>query len=133
MRDFSLLAEYVSIGLSTEGIRFAIGHEAAEVHILLRSTDTVGRNPHNAEDGPSSQGAIVDVKQNAAIRVNLKFLVEFSKSSALSDTVELMLGSSKPLLVGGSKRTYRLPSTNFLGRLQFRTGQRQVLLDTDVS
>ncbi|KAI5116406.1 hypothetical protein M0805_006224 [Coniferiporia weirii] len=50
------------------------------------------------DDGPAG-GVAIDMSQHVALTFSLKYLVNFAKSSALSDTVQLMMSNDVPLLV----------------------------------
>ena len=44
-------------------------------------------------------GVYIEMTQHVSLTFSLKYLVNFSKSAALSDTVQLMLKNEVPLLV----------------------------------
>ena len=50
--------------------------------------------------GDSGEGGVhIEMTQHVSLTFSLKYLVNFSKSAALSDTVQLMLKNDVPLLV----------------------------------
>ena len=52
------------------------------------------------DDENSSRGGVsIEMNQHVALTFSLKYLVHFSKSSTLSDTVQLMMSNDVPLLV----------------------------------
>ncbi|THH02950.1 hypothetical protein EW145_g6663 [Phellinidium pouzarii] len=50
------------------------------------------------DDGPAG-GVAIDLASHVALTFSLKYLVNFAKSSTLSDTVQLMMSNDVPLLV----------------------------------
>lgn len=67
-----------------------------------------------ADDVPSDGGVMIEMNQHVALTFSLKYLVNFSKSSALSDTVQVMMSNEVPLLVSyrfgqGDIRYYLAP------------------------
>jgi len=57
------------------------------------------RAKNGEEDGGPSGGVSVEMTAHVALTFSLKYLVNFAKSSSLSDTVQLMLRNDVPLLV----------------------------------
>ncbi|KAA1478803.1 proliferating cell nuclear antigen [Dentipellis sp. KUC8613] len=51
------------------------------------------------DDDTSSGGVSIELTQHVTLTFSLKYLVNFSKSASLSDTVQLMLKNDVPLLV----------------------------------
>jgi proliferating cell nuclear antigen len=52
------------------------------------------------DSGEGSLGGVyIEMSQHVSLTFSLKYLVNFSKSAALSDTVQLMLKNDVPLLV----------------------------------
>ncbi|KAH8104888.1 proliferating cell nuclear antigen [Phellopilus nigrolimitatus] len=51
------------------------------------------------DDDDAAGGVAIDMSQHVALTFSLKYLVNFAKSSALSDTVQLMMSNDVPLLV----------------------------------
>ncbi|KAI6102294.1 proliferating cell nuclear antigen, N-terminal domain-containing protein [Pisolithus croceorrhizus] len=67
-----------------------------------------------SDDIPSDGGVMIEMNQHVALTFSLKYLVNFSKSSTLSDTVQVMLSNDVPLLVSfrfgqGDIRYYLAP------------------------
>ncbi|OSX62511.1 hypothetical protein POSPLADRAFT_1141431 [Postia placenta MAD-698-R-SB12] len=89
VRDLSQLGESVRIEVSKEGVRFISDGEAANGNILLRQTD---------DDAPP-EGVTIEMNQHVNLTFSLKYLVNFAKSSTLSNVVQLMLSNDVPLLV----------------------------------
>ncbi|KAL4072120.1 proliferating cell nuclear antigen, N-terminal domain-containing protein [Scleroderma citrinum] len=54
------------------------------------------------EEGPTDGGVMIEMNQHVTLTFSLKYLVNFSKSSALSDTVQIMMSNDVPLLVSYS-------------------------------
>jgi proliferating cell nuclear antigen len=53
----------------------------------------------SAEDGESDGGVSIEMNQHVTLTFSLKYLVNFAKSSTLSDVVQLMMSNDVPLLV----------------------------------
>lgn len=51
------------------------------------------------DDVDAGSGVSIEMNQHVTLTFSLKYLVNFSKSSALTDTVQLMLSNDVPLLV----------------------------------
>ncbi|KAF9221160.1 proliferating cell nuclear antigen [Gyrodon lividus] len=51
------------------------------------------------EEVPSDGGVLIEMNQHVSLTFSLKYLVNFSKSSSLSNTVQLMMSNDVPLLV----------------------------------
>lgn len=67
-----------------------------------------------SDDIPSDGGVLIEMNQHVALTFSLKYLVNFSKSSTLSDTVQVMMSNDVPLLVSyrfgqGDIRYYLAP------------------------
>ncbi|KAI6014346.1 proliferating cell nuclear antigen [Pisolithus marmoratus] len=67
-----------------------------------------------SDDIPSDGGVMIEMNQHVVLTFSLKYLVNFSKSSALSDTVQVMMSNDVPLLVSyrfgqGDIRYYLAP------------------------
>lgn len=52
-----------------------------------------------SEEVPSDGGVFIEMNQHVSLTFSLKYLVNFSKSSSLSNTVQLMMSNDVPLLV----------------------------------
>ncbi|KAF8123575.1 proliferating cell nuclear antigen, N-terminal domain-containing protein [Boletus edulis] len=52
-----------------------------------------------SDEVPSDGGVFVEMNQHVSLTFSLKYLVNFSKSSSLSNTVQLMMSNDVPLLV----------------------------------
>ena len=52
-----------------------------------------------SDDDEIAGGVSIDMSQHVALTFSLKYLVNFAKSSSLSDTVQLMMSNDVPLLV----------------------------------
>jgi len=70
------------------------------------SSDSKGKKKAKKVAGDSGEGGSggvhIEVTQHVSLTFSLKYLVNFSKSAALSDTVQLMLKNDVPLLVSYS-------------------------------
>ncbi|KAG2066616.1 proliferating cell nuclear antigen [Suillus decipiens] len=51
------------------------------------------------DETPTDGGVLIEMNQHVSLTFSLKYLVNFSKSSALSNTVQLMMSNDVPLLV----------------------------------
>jgi len=52
-----------------------------------------------SDELPSDGGVYIEMNQHVSLTFSLKYLVNFSKSSSLSNTVQLMMSNDVPLLV----------------------------------
>ncbi|KAJ8585694.1 proliferating cell nuclear antigen [Rhizopogon salebrosus TDB-379] len=52
-----------------------------------------------SEEGSAEGGVMIEMNQHVSLTFSLKYLVNFSKSSTLSNTVQLMMSNDVPLLV----------------------------------
>ncbi|KAI9463834.1 proliferating cell nuclear antigen [Boletus coccyginus] len=52
-----------------------------------------------SDEVPSDGGVFIEMNQHVSLTFSLKYLVNFSKSSSLSNTVQLMMSNDVPLLV----------------------------------
>ncbi|KAG1743813.1 proliferating cell nuclear antigen, N-terminal domain-containing protein [Suillus lakei] len=52
-----------------------------------------------SDETPTDGGVLIEMNQHVSLTFSLKYLVNFSKSSALSNTVQLMMSNDVPLLV----------------------------------
>ncbi|PPR05343.1 hypothetical protein CVT26_011607 [Gymnopilus dilepis] len=52
-----------------------------------------------AEEDESADGVVIEMNQHVCLTFSLKYLVNFSKSSSLSNKVQLMMSNDVPLLV----------------------------------
>ncbi|KAH7925770.1 proliferating cell nuclear antigen [Leucogyrophana mollusca] len=52
-----------------------------------------------SDEVPSDGGVLIEMNQHVSLTFSLKYLVNFSKSSTLSNTVQLMMSNDVPLLV----------------------------------
>ncbi|ETW76301.1 hypothetical protein HETIRDRAFT_52853 [Heterobasidion irregulare TC 32-1] len=99
VRDLSSLSESVRIEVSKEGVRFISDGESANGSILLKQTEAARERD---DDEIPSGGVSIEMTQHVTLTFSLKYLVNFSKSASLSDTVQLMLKNDVPLLVSYS-------------------------------
>jgi proliferating cell nuclear antigen len=51
-------------------------------------------------DGDADGGVSIEMNQHVTLTFSLKYLVNFAKSSTLSNDVQLMMSNDVPLLVG---------------------------------
>lgn len=86
----------------------------------------------SAEGG--SGGVHIEMTQHVNLTFSLKYLVNFSKSGALSDTVQLMLKNDVPLLVCIFSRPrssrHLVADASFLGVVHIWPGLYSVLSST---
>ncbi|KAI0691263.1 proliferating cell nuclear antigen, N-terminal domain-containing protein [Cytidiella melzeri] len=90
VRDLSMLGESVRIEVSKEGVRFASEGETANGSVLIKATDTP-ELPENA--------VRIELNSHVNLTFSLKYLVNFAKSTSLSNVVQLMMSNEVPLLV----------------------------------
>ncbi|KAH7914874.1 proliferating cell nuclear antigen, N-terminal domain-containing protein [Hygrophoropsis aurantiaca] len=57
------------------------------------------KKPKKSDEVPSDGGVLIEMNQHVSLTFSLKYLVNFSKSSTLSNTVQLMMSNEVPLLV----------------------------------
>lgn len=57
------------------------------------------KKPRKSEHNPSEGGVMIEMNQHVSLTFSLKYLVNFSKSSSVSDTVQVMMSNDVPLLV----------------------------------
>lgn len=63
-----------------------------------------------SNDDEPAGGVSIDMSQHVALTFSLKYLVNFAKSSSLSDTVQLMMSNDVPLLVSTNRQVLLLIS-----------------------
>jgi hypothetical protein len=71
------------------------------------------------------------MNQHVNLTFSLKYLVNFSKSAALSDVVQLMMSNDVPLLVSLVLQIWRQFLTRYPGFVPVRTGIHPVLLGAE--
>ncbi|KAG6328741.1 hypothetical protein ID866_10349 [Astraeus odoratus] len=57
------------------------------------------KKPKKEEDGPADGGVHIEMNQHVSLTFSLKYLVNFSRSATLSNTVQVMMSNEVPLLV----------------------------------
>ncbi|EIN08124.1 proliferating cell nuclear antigen [Punctularia strigosozonata HHB-11173 SS5] len=98
VRDLIQLGESVRIDVTKEGVRFNSDGEAANGSVLLKQTDASRKYfQKKIEDGRT--GVLIEMNQTVNLTFSLKYLVNFAKSSSLTDVVQLMMSNDVPLLV----------------------------------
>jgi proliferating cell nuclear antigen len=89
-RDLSALSESVTIEASKDAVRFAVKGDLGSGSIALRSAAPIDKK---------DAGTSVNMRQPANVAVSLKFLTQFTKATALSDTVMLEFSNDCPMLI----------------------------------
>ncbi|KAG1857026.1 proliferating cell nuclear antigen, N-terminal domain-containing protein [Suillus subalutaceus] len=64
-----------------------------------KSNGKPAKKVKKSDETPADGGVLIEMNQHVSLTFSLKYLVNFSKSSALSNTVQLMLSNDVPLLV----------------------------------
>jgi hypothetical protein len=83
-----------------------------------------------SEEGSAEGGVMIEMNQHVSLTFSLKYLVNFSKSSTLSNTVQLMMSNDVPLLVSPASHYWFVFAERVgvrLGILQVWTRRDQVL------
>ena len=70
------------------------------------------------EDGVGDGGVSIEMNQHVSLTFSLKYLVNFAKSSSLSNDVQLMMSNDVPLLVSNTICSCHQPLTDFEYNLQ---------------
>lgn len=84
-----------------------------------------------SNDDEPAGGVSIDMSQHVALTFSLKYLVNFAKSSSLSDTVQLMMSNDVPLLVSTNRQVLLLISIHILFlSVRFRTNLDRVTFTT---
>jgi len=99
-RDLSALSESVSIECTKDGVSFKCNGDIGTGSVTLR--------PHTDLEKPD-KNVEIQLSEPVALTFSLKYLVNFTKASGLSDHVKLCLSNEVPLLV-----EYALSSNSFL-------------------
>lgn len=94
-----------------------------------RATASKAKKSKNDDGSDSTGGVMVDLSQGVNLTFSLKYLVNFAKSTALSNYVTLKMSNEVPLLVSiGILRNFVLMLTLIaIGSLQVRTRSHPVL------
>lgn len=64
-----------------------------------KSNGKPAKKVKKSDETPTDGGVLIEMNQHVSLTFSLKYLVNFSKSSALSNTVQLMMSNDVPLLV----------------------------------
>ncbi|KAG1897818.1 proliferating cell nuclear antigen, N-terminal domain-containing protein [Suillus fuscotomentosus] len=64
-----------------------------------KSNGKAAKKVKKSDETPTDGGVLIEMNQHVSLTFSLKYLVNFSKSSALSNTVQLMMSNDVPLLV----------------------------------
>lgn len=73
---------------------------------MLKANGKPAKKVKKSDETPSDGGVSIEMNQHVSLTFSLKYLVNFSKSSTLSNTVQLMMSNDVPLLV----RLYLMPN-----------------------
>lgn len=90
----------VAIECTKEGVKFSCNGDIGSGSVTLRSHTDVEKPEKNIE---------INLSEPVALTFSLKYLVNFCKASALSDSVKLCLSNEVPLLV-----EYALSNNSYL-------------------
>jgi hypothetical protein len=66
---------------------------------VIQSNGKPAKKVKKSDETPTDGGVLIEMNQHVSLTFSLKYLVNFSKSSALSNTVQLMMSNDVPLLV----------------------------------
>ncbi|KAK3811162.1 MAG: proliferating cell nuclear antigen [Benniella sp.] len=88
-KDLQILSDSVQIDVTKEGIKFAAKGELGSGAVTLRQSGNV--------DG--TEATLIDLQQSVSLNFSLKYLVNFTKATSLSERVSLSMSSEVPLLV----------------------------------
>jgi proliferating cell nuclear antigen len=88
-KDLQILSDSVQIDVTKEGIKFAAKGELGSGAVTLRQSGNV--------DG--TDATLIDLQQSVSLNFSLKYLVNFTKATSLSERVSLSMSSEVPLLV----------------------------------
>jgi proliferating cell nuclear antigen len=89
-RDLSLLGDTVSISVTKAGVKFAASGDIGAGNILIKQHTT-------ADKGEDS--TTIELTEPVSLNFALRYLITFSKATALSDRVKLSLAKDVPLVV----------------------------------
>lgn len=75
---------------------------------VLQSGGKPAKKAKKSEEGVGDGGVSIEMNQHVSLTFSLKYLVNFAKSSSLSDDVQLMMSNDVPLLVSNSACSFQL-------------------------
>uniref|UniRef100_A0A7S0RT56 DNA sliding clamp PCNA n=1 Tax=Chlamydomonas leiostraca TaxID=1034604 RepID=A0A7S0RT56_9CHLO len=90
VKDLSAIGENVNISVAKDGIKFAATGDIGTANITVR------HNPHADKKG---QQTVVDLQEPVSLNFAMRYLVNFSKASPLSEHVVLTLTKDLPIQV----------------------------------
>jgi len=72
------------------------------------------------DDEISHGGVSIEMNQHVTLTFSLKYLVNFSRSTSLSDTVQLMMSNDVPLLVRSVRYFPFIPEFMFVPQVSYK-------------
>ncbi|RMZ77013.1 hypothetical protein DV738_g4555, partial [Chaetothyriales sp. CBS 135597] len=100
VRDLITMSESVSIEATKDGVRFACQGDIGSGSVTVRQHTNVDKPEHDVN---------IQLSEPVSLTFGLKYLVNFSKATALAPKVKLSLSQEVPLLV-----EYNLSGTSYL-------------------
>eukprot|EP01134_Creolimax_fragrantissima_P000366 CFRG0366T1 len=89
-RDLSTIGDTVLITCTKDGVQFSTSGDSGRGSIVLRQSASVD---------DTKKAVVIEVEQTISLSFSTKFLVQFSKSASLNESVTLNLGEGVPLMV----------------------------------
>ncbi|KAF9188946.1 proliferating cell nuclear antigen [Haplosporangium sp. Z 27] len=89
-RDLQVLSDSVQIDVTKEGVKFAAKGELGSGAVTLKQ---------NANVDKEEESTLIELQQNVSLNFSLKYLINFTKATPLSNRVSLSMSSEVPLLV----------------------------------
>ncbi|KNC86325.1 proliferating cell nuclear antigen [Sphaeroforma arctica JP610] len=89
-RDLSTIGDSVLISCTKDGVQFSTTGDTGSGSIVLRQSSSVD---------DEKKAVVIEVQEPISLSFATKFLVQFSKSAALNESVTLNLGDGVPLMV----------------------------------
>ena len=84
------------------------------------------RTKKDADDEGPAGGVSIELTAHVALTFSLKYLVNFSKSASLSDTVQLMMRNDVPLLVRTVMRPTQSQIDTYVPQVSYMFGQGHI-------
>lgn len=90
-RDLSTISESVIITVNKEGVKFSASGELGTGNITLK--------PSSSVDEEKDNNVVIELQETVSLTFALRFLCNFTKATALSESVTLSLSKDVPLVV----------------------------------
>ncbi|KAJ3082991.1 proliferating cell nuclear antigen, partial [Quaeritorhiza haematococci] len=90
-RDLVILGESVTIDVTKDGVKMSAAGDLGSGSVTLK--------PGGAVDGKEEEALSIILNNPVSLTFSLKYLVNFTKATPLSDVVHLNMSSESPLLV----------------------------------